>query len=89
MAYFKNIDELAQGIAESGQSWSDADKALAGKDIEYGNSIFTLKKDWQNAMKKGDTTAAQDIHDRTEDFRRKFGNYTGGADGSGYVKDTT
>lgn len=89
MAFYKNLDELAQGIAESGQSWSDADKALAGKDIEYGNSIFTLKKDWQNAMKKGDTTAAQDIHDRTEDFRRKFGNYTGGADGSGYVKDTT
>ena len=51
MAFYKNLDELAQGIAESGQSWSDADKALAGKDIEYGNSIFTLKKDWQNAMK--------------------------------------
>lgn len=86
---FKNIDELAQAIASSGQSWSDADKALAQKDMDYGNSIFTLKNDWLKASQKGDQTAMQDIHDRTEDFRKRYGGYSGGADGSGYVKDGT
>lgn len=86
---FKNIEELARGIAASGQSWSDADKALAQKNIDYGNSLYTLKNDWVNATKRGDATAAQEAHDRAEDFRKRYGGYTGGADGSGYVKDST
>lgn len=86
---FKNLDELSRAIAESGQNWSDADRALAAKDMDYGNSIFTLKKNWQDAWNKGDKTAAQDIHDRTDDFRRQYGGYTGGADGSGFIKDST
>lgn len=86
---FKNIDELAQAIASSGQSWSDADMDLARKNMDYGNSIFTLKNDWLKAKEKGDQTAMQDIHDRTEDFRKQYGGYYGGADGSGYVKDGT
>ena len=61
---FKNIDELAQGIAAAGQNWSDADRALAAKDIDYGNSLFTLKNDWVNATKRGDATGAQYAHDR-------------------------
>jgi len=54
---FKNIEELAQGIAAAGQNWSDADRALAAKDIDYGNSLFTLKNDWVNATKRGDSAA--------------------------------
>ncbi len=86
---FKNMEELEQAIAASGQSWSDADKQLAQKSMDYGNSIYTLKNDWTKAVQRGDTTAAQDIHDRTDDFRRQYGGYTGGADGSGYIKDST
>lgn len=86
---FKNIEELARGIAASGQSWSDADKALAQKNIDYGNSLFTLKNDWINANKSGNQAAAQEAHDRAEDFRKRYGGYSGGADGSGYVKDAT
>ena len=86
---FRNLNELERGIAAANQSWSDADRELAKKDLNYGNSIYTLKNDWTNAMKRGDTTAAQDIHDRTEDFRKRYGGYTGGADGSGYVMDST
>ena len=86
---FRNMRELADAIAASGQNWSDADRALAEKNIDYGNSIYTLKNDWTKAMQRGDKTAAQDIHDRTDDFRRQYGGYTGGADGSGFVKDST
>jgi len=86
---FKNIEELARGIAASGQTWSDADKALAQKNIDYGNSLFTLKNDWINANKSGNQAAAQEAHDRAEDFRKRYGGYSGGADGSGYVKDPT
>lgn len=86
---FKNIDELARGIAAAGQNWSDADRALAAKDIDYGNSLFTLKNDWVNATKRGDASGAQYAHDRAEDFRKRYGGYSGGADGSGYVKDST
>ncbi len=86
---FKNLEELAKGIVSSGQNWSDADKALAQKDIRYGNSIYTLKNDWRNAMQKGDRTAAQEIHDRAEDFRKRYGGYSGGADGSQYLRDST
>ena len=86
---FKNIDELAQGIAAAGQNWSDADRALAAKDIDYGNSLFTLKNDWVNATKRGDSAGAQNAHDRAEDFRKRYGGYSGGADGSGFVKDST
>lgn len=86
---FKNIEELAQGIAAAGQNWSDADRALAAKDIDYGNSLFTLKNDWVNATKRGDSAGAQNAHDRAEDFRKRYGGYSGGADGSGYVKDST
>ena len=86
---FRNMEELSQAIAQSGQSWSDADRSLAQKDIDYGNSIFTLKNDWLDATKRGDTSAAKDIHDRTEDFRKQYGGYAGGADGSGFIKDST
>ncbi len=84
---FKNMKELEQGISAAGQNWSDADKALAKKDISYGNSLYTLKNDWVNATKRGDTAAAKAIHDRTEDFRKQYGGYSGGADGSGYIRD--
>lgn len=86
---FKNWEELQQAIQSSGQSWSDADRQRAQGDMDYGNSIYTLKNDWTKAWQAGDKEGAAAIHDRTEDFRKKYGGYSGGADGAGYVKDST
>ncbi len=86
---FKTYEELEEAARKAGQSWSDADKNLAKQNLDYGNSIFTYKSDWQNAWNRGDKESAAAIHDQTENFRKQFGNYSGGADGSGYIKDTT
>ena len=86
---FKSLQELEQGITASGQTWSEADKALAKKNLNYGNSIYALKNDWINASKRGDKKAAQRAHDQTETFRRQYGGYSGGTDGSEYIRDNT
>ncbi len=86
---FKNMEELERGIAASGQNWSEADKALAKKNIGYGNSLYGFKKDWVDATARGDTAAAQRSHDQAEAFRRRYGGYSGGTDGSDYIKDGT
>ena len=86
---FKNIEELARGIAASGQSWSEGDKQLAQQNLDYGNNLYNLKSSWQDATRRGDTAGAQAIHDQTEDFRKRYGGYTGGADGSQTIRDST
>ena len=86
---FKSLQELEQGITASGQTWSEADKALAKKNLNYGNSIYALKNDWINASKRGDKKAAQRAHDQTETLRRQYGGYSGGTDGSEYIRDNT
>ena len=42
-----------------------------------------------DATARGDTAAAQRSHDQAEAFRRRYGGYSGGADGSDYIKDGT
>lgn len=86
---FKNIEELARGIAASGQNWSEGDRQLAQQNIDYGNNLYNLKSSWQDATKRGDTAGAQAIHDQTEDFRKRYGGYRGGGDGSQTIRDST
>lgn len=86
---FKNMQELEQGIAASGQAWSEADKNLAKKNLDYGNRIYQLKNDWLDASKRGDQAGAQRAHDQTEAIRKQYGGYSGGADGSEALWDGT
>lgn len=71
---------------EAGQYWSDYDKELAQRDPDAGLSIFTSKKDYMNAKTDEERTAA---NNQANAIRRQYGSYTGGKDGSDFVKDNT
>lgn len=85
MAY-TTYDELMRRAQESGQYWSDYDKELARRDPDAGLSIFTSKKDYMNAKTDEERTAA---NNQANAIRKKYGSYTGGKDGSDFVKDNT
>lgn len=85
MAY-TTYDELMRRAQEAGQYWSDYDKELAQRDPDAGLSIFTSKKDYMNAKTDEERTAA---NNQANAIRRQYGSYTGGKDGSDFVKDNT
>lgn len=85
MAY-TTYDELMKRAQEKGQYWSDYDKELAQRDPDAGLSIFTSKNDYMNAKNDQERNAA---NSQANAIRRKYGSYTGGKDGSGFVKDNT
>lgn len=82
-------DELRKKIAESGQTWSEADQRLAQNNPDAGMSLLTAKNDWTKARNSGNSAAAADAHNTAEQIRRQYGSYSGGQDGSGYVLDST
>ena len=80
MAY--TYEDFQKALAGSGVNFSQYDLDLAKRYPEFGMSVLNLKKDYAGA-----TTAEQRalINARANQLRSSYGNYTGGADGSGYV----
>lgn len=80
MAY--TYEDFQKALAGSGVNFSQHDLDLAKRYPEFGMSVLNLKKDYAGA-----TTAEQRalINARANQLRSSYGNYTGGADGSGYV----
>lgn len=64
--------------------FSEYDLATAKEHPEFGLSMLTLKKDIHSA----NTQAAKElIHAQAENLRKRYGSYTGGQTGSGYVAE--
>lgn len=80
MAY--TYEDFQKALAGSGVNFSQYDLDLAKRYPEFGMSVLNLKRDYAGA-----TTAEQRalINARANQLRSSYGNYTGGADGSGYV----
>lgn len=80
MAY--TYEDFQKALAGSGVNFSQYDLDLAKRYPEFGMSVLNLKRDYAGA-----TTAEQRalINAKANQLRSSYGNYTGGADGSGYV----
>lgn len=79
-------DDFLQAAERDGMlgEFSEYDLATAKQNPEFGLSMLTLKKD----IHKANTQAAKElIHSQAEDLRKRYGSYTGGQTGSGYVAE--
>ena len=83
--YNNDYEKLLASIEGSGQNWSQYDLDLAQKNPDAGWSIYESKNDWLDAQAKGDKTAMDAANKAANDVRSYYGNYNGGADGSGYT----
>lgn len=81
MAY--TYDDFVNAANQSGLmgQFSQDDLNLAQKYPEFGLSVLSLKKDYNNA-----TTAEQRLlaNQAANELRKSYGNYSGGADGSSF-----
>lgn len=81
MAY--TYDDFVKAANQSGLmgQFSQDDLNLAQKHPEFGLSVLSLKKDYNNA-----TTAEQRIlaNQAANELRKSYGNYSGGADGGSF-----
>lgn len=81
MAY--TYDDFVNAANQSGLmgQFSQDDLNLAQKYPEFGLSVLSLKKDYNNA-----TTAEQRLlaNQAANELRKSYGNYSGGADGGGF-----
>lgn len=82
MGYTNNYEDLLRDIQESGQYWSDYDLELARNNPDAGRSIYTYKQQYYNATTDEERLAA---NQGAEAIRSRYGNYSGGGDGSGYI----
>lgn len=79
-------DQFRKAAQDSGlwSQFSQADLNLAQKNPDAGMSILKGKQDFQNAT----TDEARALaHQRVEDIRSSYGNYSGGANGAGFYLD--
>lgn len=83
--YNNDYEKLLASIESSGQNWSQYDLDLAQKNPDAGWSIYESKNDWLDAQAKGDKTAMDAANKAANDVRQYYGNYSGGADGSGFT----
>ena len=65
---------------------SGADLALGRDHPDALSEILAARKDWSKAKTEGERTAA---HNRAENIRRAYGNYSGGTNGMGGVYSPT
>ena len=85
MAKTYTYDDFKKALAASGLSgqFSDADLRLAEQNPDAGMSILTYKQDYKNAT----TDEARALANAGANaVRESFGEYTAGADGSGFYK---
>lgn len=79
-------DQFRKAAQDSGlwNQFSQADLNLAQKNPDAGMSILKGKQDFQNAT----TDEARALaHQRVEDIRSSYGNYSGGANGASFYLD--
>lgn len=79
-------DQFRKAAQDSGlwSQFSQADLNLAQKNPDAGMSILKGKQDFQNAT----TDEARALaHQRVEDIRSSYGNYSGGANGASFYLD--
>ena len=78
---YADFEKLAR---ESGlyDTFSEADLQLAQKNPDAGISLLTQKKNWQSATTDSARALANAEANR---IRQEYGEYSGGADGSGYT----
>lgn len=62
--------------------FSQADLDTAKSNPEFGQSMLSVKQNWNNATTDDEK---QKWHDQAETLRTSYGNYTGGNDGSQYI----
>lgn len=79
-------DQFRQNAQSSGllNEFSQADLQRAQQDPDFGMSILNYKKRYHNATSDADRAAA---NRGAEELRSSWGGYTGGQDGSSFVKD--
>ena len=75
-------DDYTKRLKESGLNMSDADSRIAQSNPDAGMSLITYKQDFDNATNDSAKALA---HANAEEIRRRYGNYSGGADGSGFA----
>ena len=78
MAKTKTFDELMREYGNA--KISGADLALGRENPDALAGIMEARRDWSNAETQEEKNAA---HNRAENIRRAYGNYSGGADGMG------
>lgn len=81
-----SYDDFLQAAEREGLlgEFSEYDLATAKQYPEFGLSMLTLKSD----IHKANTQAAKElIHTQAENLRKRYGSYTGGRTGSGYVAE--
>lgn len=86
MAKSYTYDDFLKAAQRDGMlgEFSEYDLATAQQSPEFGLSMLTLKKDIHSA----NTQAAKElIHAQAENLRKRYGSYTGGRTGSGYVAE--
>lgn len=81
---FKTDKDVLQMAERDGVYFSDYDKELARRDPDAGLSIYTAKKNYNAAKTDADR---KHWNQKAEGVRRKYGSYTAGGDGSGFMKD--
>lgn len=80
-------DEFLKEMANSGYSeknFSTADWAMAKQNPDFGMSMLNWKKQYDASKTDADRAKA---NQGAEELRRAYGNYTGGAGGSGFFLD--
>lgn len=72
-------DQFEKALKESGFKWTDADLALAKANPDVGMSLLQYGKDYSSATTSDAKALA---HKGAEALRKKYGQYSAGADGS-------
>ncbi len=81
---FKTDKDVLQMAERDGVYFSDYDKELARRDPDAGLSIYTAKKGYNSAKTDADK---QYWNQKANSVRSKYGGYSGGSDGSGFMKE--
>lgn len=81
---FKTDKDVLQMAERDGVYFSDYDKELARRDPDAGLSIYTAKKGYNSAKTDADR---KHWNQKANSIRSKYGGYSGGSDGSGFMKE--
>lgn len=78
---YEEFEDAAKKSGLYGQ-FSQADLDTAKSNPEFGQSMLSIKQNWNNAANDEEK---QKWHDQADTLRSSYGNYTGGNDGSQFI----
>lgn len=78
---YEEFEDAAKKAGLYGQ-FSQADLDTAKSNPEFGQSMLSVKQNWNNAANDEEK---QKWHDQADTLRASYGNYTGGNDGSQFI----